>query len=629
MKVSFRPIVATLLPVAACLLQRLGWPAIAPFAWFLFYPVVFLSSWLGGFGAGVASTFLSTGLAWWYFLEPVHALVKPRSGSYVSAVMFLGMGLLFSYFHHLLRRANRKAAQALEAEHQATFRQAAVGLGHMTLTGGWIQVNQRCCDILGYSREALLATSWEAIAHPDDLEADRSLVRRLVAGECPERVLETRFIHRSGSTGWLNLAVSLVRNAQGGPDYLILVVEDITQRKRAEEQLRASRANLDAALASMTDAVFISNAAGEFIEFNEAFATFHRFEGKADCARKLADYPDLLDVFLADGEPAPLELWAVPRALRGETATHAEYGLRRKDTGESWVGSYSFAPIRDKQGAIVGSVVVGRDITDLKRVEAELRRNQAKVSRNAEELERRVAERTAELEAANGEMESFAYAVSHDLRAPLRALDGFSQVLLEDCAESLTESGKGYLAEISAASHRMSGLIDGLLQLSRVTRDDMERVPVDLSALAGALLADLARTDPGPKAQWRIEPGIVVQGDPRLLLSAMGNLLGNAWKYSARVAAPSIEVGTVLEGGQSWVRVADNGCGFDMAHADKLFKPFQRLHRQDEFPGLGIGLATVHRIVQRHGGSLKAVSAPGQGAAFLMFLPNRPPMERT
>jgi PAS domain S-box-containing protein len=858
--------------LAACLIQWLGWPVIAPFAWFLFYPVVFLSSWVGGFGAGLASTLLSTGLVWWFFLTPVHTLVKPLPGSYIGTAMFMAMGFLLSYFHRLLHRANRKAALALEAEHQATFRQAAVGLGHMTLDGGWLQVNQRCCEILGYSREELLATPWDTIAHPDDLESDRSLVRRMVAGEFSERVLETRFIHKNGSTGWLNLAVSLVRDAKGDPGYIIVVVEDITRRKRveldlansearfralfeqagvgvvevsgatgqfirangkfceflgyaeaeilamtfldvthpddmerngrqvealfhgelpmftlekrylrkdgttvwaaltaralnipgetvrhlvsvvaditarkqAEEQLRENRAYLDAALASMTDAVFISNAAGEFIEFNEAFATFHRFASKAECAGKLADYPDIIDVFMANGEPAPLDMWAVPRALRGETVTNAEYSIRRKDTGESWVGSYSFSPIRDKLGEIVGSVVVGRDITDRKRVEDELRRNQArlaavfaaipdvileydtsgravmandaalhvagvssvgflrnavvaklgfkkigdpsaspdtfpvsralrgetvagelfsirtadgmdrvvstfaapfweggkvtgavglwhdvtdlkraeeKLSRNAAELEQRVAERTAQLEAANSELESFSYAVSHDLRAPLRAMDGFSQVLLEDFAGGLNEEGKAYLAEISRASQRMKGLIDGLLQLSHANRGDMERVPVDLSALSGALLAELARTDPERGVQWRIEPGIQVQGDPRMLASAMGNLLGNAWKYSSRVPRPSIEVDTVLEDGRPWVRVADNGCGFDMAHADKLFKPFQRLHRQDEFPGLGIGLATVQRIVQRHGGCLKAVSAPGQGAAFLMSLP--------
>jgi PAS domain S-box-containing protein len=752
MKVAFRFISSSLLPVAACWLQRLCWPFIAPFVWFLFYPVVFLSSWMGGFAAGMASTLLSTCLAWWFFLEPVHTLVKPLAGSYISAAMFMVMGFLFSFVHLRLHRANREKALALEAEHQATFRQAAVGLGHMTLDGVWLQVNQRCCEILGRSREELLAMPWETIIHPDDLEPFRSLVRRMVAGEFSEQVLETRFIHKKGSTGWLNLAVSLVRDAEGGPGYFIAVVEDITNRKQAEEQLRENRAILDAALASMTDAVFVSNAAGEFIEFNEAFATFHRFDGKADCARKLADYPDIIDVFMANGEPAPLDMWAVPRALRGETATNAEYTLRRKDTGESWVGSYSFSPIRDRHGEIAGSVVVGRDITELKRVEDELKRNQARlaavfaaipdvileydaggkavmaneaalrvagvsslgflrtevvaklrfrkfgdpsasledlpvsralrgetvagelyairtadgrdriistfaapfwdggkvtgavalwhdvtdlkqaeerISRNAAELERRVTERTAQLEAANSELESFAYAVSHDLRAPLRAMDGFSQILLEDCAEALTGEGKACLAEITKASHRMSGLIDGLLLLSRATRGTMEFVSVDLSALSETMLAELARGDPARQVHWRIEPGIRAQGDPRMLASAMGNLLGNAWKYSARVPEPRIEVGIVLEDGRPWVRVADNGCGFNMAYGEKLFKPFQRLHRQEEFPGLGIGLATVYRIVQRHGGSLKAVSAIGQGAAFLMSLPNLSAMEQS
>jgi signal transduction histidine kinase len=200
-------------------------------------------------------------------------------------------------------------------------------------------------------------------------------------------------------------------------------------------------------------------------------------------------------------------------------------------------------------------------------------------------------------------------------------MDGFSKALLEDYGELLPAEGRSFLDQITLASRRMAGLIDGLLQLSRVTRGNLARAPVDLSGLAEGLLKELAKGEPGRQVHWELEPGIVAQGDPRMLEAALGNLLGNAWKYTARTPEPRIRLDTVLEEGVRWIRIQDNGCGFDMAHSEKLFKPFQRLHRQDEFPGLGIGLATVQRIVSRHGGSLKASAAPGLGASFLLSLP--------
>lgn len=390
--------------------------------------------------------------------------------------------------------------------------------------------------------------------------------------------------------------------------------QDITERKAAEEQVQASRAKLQAALASMTDAVFISDAEGQFLDFNEAFATFHRFKGKDECARTFAEYPEILEVFLPGGERAPVAQWAVPRALRGETCANEEYTLRRKDTGETWVGSYSFAPIRDGSGIIIGSVVAGRDITEQKQIQEEIRRLNLG-------LEQRVAERTAELQAANAELEAFAYAVSHDLRAPLRAMSGFSQALEEDFGTALSHDAKRYLDQIVLASRRMGDLIDGLLVLSRCTRGDLRRESVDLSELAERVRVELERGEPGRRARWRIEAGLQAGGDPRMIEAVFRNLLGNAWKYTAGMDVAEIVFERTAEGGMPFFRVSDNGAGFDMAHAAKLFQPFQRLHRQDEFPGLGIGLATVQRIVHRHGGRILARAQPGRGAEFLFSLP--------
>ena len=755
----YRLVLSGLIPLAAFGLQFVFWDAIQPYVWFLFFPAVFFSSWVGGLRGGLLATVLSVGLVWYFFIPPQFSFGIERPMSFFSIGMFVLMGVLFSYLHERLRQAKQLAVAAArrESENQfgAIFEQAAVGMAQVGLDGRWLRVNQRLCDIVGYTREELAPKTFQDITHPDDLKTDLALVGQVLAGELQTYTLEKRYLRKDRSIVAANLTVSLVRDAFGQPAYFISVVEDITVRKRAEaaaaqlaaivqssddaiigknlegivtswnagaekvfgyaagemiggsitriippdrlddekiildrikrgesvqhfetvrvnkagglidvsvtvspiknaggevvgaskvvrditkrkqaeaalreseerfrtlvetapeavfiqtngcfayanaaalrlfgasqpaellgqpvisrihpdyqagvlerirtineqrqrassgdtvfitldgsarhvipsgvpfkyqnqngalvfavditERKRAeqalheserllrsiidvvphfifvkdshsrhllvnracaaangmtveqmvgksdfdfvadraqaeafmqadrkviasgqpkliaeehftnaagqarifqtikipfagandgepgllgvsvditdlknaetarqiSRQRLQAALASMTDAVFISDAAGQFIDFNDAFATFHRFKNKAECLKTFAEYPDILDVFLPNGKLAPVEMWAVPRALRGECVQNAEYSLRRKDTGETWVGSYSFSPIRDPAGVIVGSVVVGRDITELKQAEAALRESEEKFS---------------------------------------------------------------------------------------------------------------------------------------------------------------------------------------------------------------------------------------------------------
>ncbi len=234
----------------------------------------------------------------------------------------------------------------------------------------------------------------------------------------------------------------------------------------------------------------------------------------------------------------------------------------------------------------------------------------------------KVTERTAELAAANQELEGFAYAVSHDLRAPLRAMSGFSRALAEDHGDKLDGEAKLYLDQIDIASRSMGGLIDGILALSRSTRGELRREAIDISPLATSLLEELARNEPERRVAWRVEPGLKVSGDPRMIEAVLRNLLGNAWKYTGKTLQPEIRVFADETGGKHYICVEDNGAGFDMAHAEQLFQPFRRLHRQDEFPGIGIGLATVQRIVRRHGGEIRAEGRPGAGARFCLTLPD-------
>jgi len=237
-----------------------------------------------------------------------------------------------------------------------------------------------------------------------------------------------------------------------------------------------------------------------------------------------------------------------------------------------------------------------------------------------DELERRVESRTRDLNQLNQELEAFSYSVSHDLRGPLRGIDGFSQALMEDYGDQLDETGRDYLARVRAATRRMGELIDALLELSRLSRAPLRRQSVDLSALAEAVLAEL-RQGSDRQVDAEVQPGLVADGDPRLLRVVLDNLLGNAWKYTGKRERAEIRFQAATVDGERVYEVRDNGAGFDMAYREKLFRPFGRLHGQGEFQGTGVGLATVQRVLARHGGRIWAEAEPGKGAVFCFTLP--------
>jgi signal transduction histidine kinase len=242
------------------------------------------------------------------------------------------------------------------------------------------------------------------------------------------------------------------------------------------------------------------------------------------------------------------------------------------------------------------------------------------VARNRAELEGRVQARTAQLEAANKELEAFSYSVSHDLRAPLRAVDGFSRALLEDYGDKLDATGKNYLERVRNGAQNMGILIDDLLKLARVTRAPLHPAEVDLSTLAREIVAQLRERAPTHQVQVAIADGLRARGDPGLLRIVLENLLDNAWKYTGRTTDAQISFDAEQRDGTDVFRVRDNGAGFDMQFADKLFGAFQRLHHRDQFDGTGVGLATVARIVRRHGGRVWAEAEPGKGACFSFTL---------
>ncbi len=259
-------------------------------------------------------------------------------------------------------------------------------------------------------------------------------------------------------------------------------------------------------------------------------------------------------------------------------------------------------------------------LQDKEREVAERRRAEEEVRQLNTDLEQRVRERTAELTAANKELESFTSAVSHDLSAPLRGIEGFASLLKQTCGDKLGEQGRQYLEIVQSQALRMGRLIEALLRLSRATRGELRREQLNLSKKAREIEADLRREQPGRQVEFTVASDLVAQGDPVLLRAVLQNLLGNAWKFTARSPQPRIEMGMVEHDGQKAYFVRDNGVGFDMAAAAKLFTPFQRLHEEADFPGTGIGLATVQQIIRRHGGKVWAEAAVGKGATFYFTL---------
>lgn len=381
-----------------------------------------------------------------------------------------------------------------------------------------------------------------------------------------------------------------------------LFVRHWAGREAAQRAIRRSEAQFRGLLESAPDAVVVTDRNGRIVFSNaQALRLFgyrpSQLAGKpVDMlvpARYRARHVDHRAKYVASPHARPM---GSGLALYGERSDGTEFPV-----------AVSLSPVETDEGMLIFSDI--RDVTEQKEVERKL-----------QELNERLARDNADLQALNKELESFSYSVSHDLRAPLRAIDGFGQALLEDCAERLDDAGRGYLDRIRQAAQRMGLLIDDLLKLSRVTRTEMNLDEVDLSAVAETVARNLQQSAPQRAVEFVIAPRLCVQGDPRLLRIAMENLLGNAWKFTAERAPARIEFGRIGFNGEPAYFVRDNGAGFDMAYAGKLFGAFQRLHDAARFPGTGIGLATVQRIVLKHGGRIWADAETNKGATFYFTL---------
>ncbi len=503
---------------------------------------------------------------------------------------------IISITHDITERIQaEKALRESEEKFRNLFNNAKIGMFRTRLDGSeMVEFNQKYLQILNYTAEELkFVPSASLWADPREREEMIKLLK--TKGHATD--FECNMLNKQGEIKKCVMSMHLYPETgmiEGS-------IQDITERKMAEEARRESEERYRAVISNAPLIAFIIDPQG----------VFTLSEGKA--LKNLGLQPgqvvgqSAFDIY----RNYPAIIAAIKNSLSGQPT-------RNETEVEGTVFDVIYSPIFNAEGTVVKVIGVANDITIRKQAEK-------KILHLNVELEKRVRERTEQLQNANKEMEAFNYSVSHDLRAPLRGIDGWSQALLEDYQDQLDEQAQEYIHRVRAETQRMGHLIDDMLQLSRLTRVEMTKKQVNLSAIAQAIAERLKQHEPQRQIHFNIQTDLCAECDSHLMEAALANLLENAFKFTSKCAAAQITLGQTEVEGERAFFIRDNGAGFDMNYAQKLFGAFQRMHKESEFPGTGIGLATVQRIIHRHGGRIWAESKIGLGTTFYFTLPPFPP----
>ncbi|PKO71150.1 MAG: hypothetical protein CVU20_08440 [Betaproteobacteria bacterium HGW-Betaproteobacteria-14] len=527
-------------------------------------------------------------------LLPLYDAPSPPLLVWLASSTYIVLASALAYYIFRGFRLRHEALRRSEEKFSVAFRSGPMAMSITRLSDGCcLDINDAFVGLLGWRREEVIGRNALEIGKWLAAEDQQAWARELSqSGRIANR--ESRCRTRSGVLRDVQMSSVLIE-LDGEPCALVLA-SDITERKRAGEKFAK-------VFHASPEAITISRLRdGLYLDVNEAFVEqigWLREEVIGLTENDIGLWPSKAD----------RQRWVAQLRQQGRVKSYEASLNARNGQRHTVLISAELFDLEGEQ-CVIGMLY---DITEQEATRKEIRQLNT-------ELEKRVQERTAELQSANKELESFAYSISHDLRAPLRGIDGFSYLLADEFGERLDAQGRGYLERVRRAAQQMGTLIDDILDLSRISLQEMRRMEVNLSQIAAEMIEEHTRTELGHRIEVIIAPECTAFGDPQLLRVMMQNLLENAWKYSSKEASPKIEFGRETLDGETVFFVRDNGVGFDMEYADRLFAPFQRLHKPEEFEGTGIGLATVARIVRRHGGRVWAESEPGKGATLRFTL---------
>lgn len=527
---------------------------------------------------------------------------------------------------------------------RALFEQTEIGLALTSMDGKLVDVNAAFAAIMGYTIEEVLPLSYWDIT-PEKYTEQEETQLELLNTNNRYGPYEKEYIHKDGHLVPVRLQGKLI--TRKGINYIWSSVEDITLRKLTAEALYQSEERYMGLLLNLETGIVVHAPDTSIVSNNERASELLGLNSEQMLGKVVID--PSWKFFNEDQIPLSIEDYPVNKIItHKKSISNQVLGIYRPNSNDLiWVSVNGF-PKFNSTGQIMEVVISFIDITDRKIAEEKIiqlnKELENKVLIRTSELEKKgrdlvdsqnallnivedlnekseqLQQNAAALEAVNRELESFSYSVSHDLRAPLRGIDGFSLALLEDYSDLLDEQGKNYLSRVRKGTQKMALLIDEMLNLSRLGRLELKPIEINLSMIAHSICNDLSATDSQRKVEFFIEPGLMVMADPTLIRAVMQNLLENAWKFTSKKDFAKIEFGILDFEGKKNYFVRDNGAGFNMEYINKLYSPFQRLHQESEFPGTGIGLTTVQRIIHRHQGTVWAESMVDQGAVFYFTL---------